>query len=195
MTIQILTGSGSVSASDASISATLITGHAFAPYWFDDLVGESKGEAPHAVRRGVVAAAAFLENYWFMWTQNVLIRQGKTPAELAEHFESKRDPTKWRVPVLVHMWREEMKKVQLQPLEKSDPRWQELEKLARWRHNLMHGRTSRLRVDSAHGLIEPDLTMDELRAASPRWALETARACVEYLHEQSQTAPPGWLRK
>lgn len=170
---------------------TIITGHAFAPYWLEDLLRESEGEPPHAVRRGVVAAAAFLENYWFHWAQNVLLSRGERGESIVNHFSSGTDA--WRVPPLHNMWRSQLERLNLQPLTNGDTLNTELERLAKWRHSLMHGRTSRLRIDGPEGLAAPDLTLSGLEQTSPRWPLDVALACVRHLHHQSQSDPPRWI--
>jgi hypothetical protein len=90
------------------LQPTVISNRAFAPYWFDDMLRESQGEPPHAVRRGVIAAAAFLENYWTTWSQALMMSRGLPANEIEEFFQRRRrDPDRWEVPRFRHMWQDE----------------------------------------------------------------------------------------
>jgi hypothetical protein len=172
---------------------TIITSHAFAPYWFDDLLREAEGQPPHAVRRGVVAAAAFLENYWFAWAQRLLLSRGARGPAIIDHFRKRDNPGDFYVPSLSAMWRAGLKDLGLRPLPEDDALSLELKHLASWRHSLMHGRTSRLRISTPDELAAPDLTLAELEQTDPRWPLDVALRCIRYLHEQSPADLPTWI--
>ena len=189
--------------------ATIISGHGFAQYWFQDLIRESLSSDPMAdrIRRSIVAAAACLENQWFMWAQGVCMSSAQLSIRPDEAIR-RVFPAKSRVPSLKHKWvRDETSSgakkrealyhaLSFVPLESGDPLADRLLALADRRDRLLHGITSRFKISTPakETDVTPELTHEELSALSFDEIHKVVLDCTSYLYANDPLNFPSWMR-
>lgn len=181
---------------------TLITGIDLAADWFADLLRESEGGNgnEHRARRAIIAAAACLETHWFAWAQNRCMtfaaEDGTTPDEALRRVF----PPGANLPSLRYKFTHERKHegiyqiLRFEPLQASDDLAMRLEELIFMRDVLLHGQSSRWRIETAEPRldVEPDLSVDELRNTDFDWLASAVRDCIAYLYRDDSLNAPHW---
>ncbi|MBI1422104.1 MAG: hypothetical protein GC149_01475 [Gammaproteobacteria bacterium] len=170
-------------------SSTLITGHAFAQYWFEDAYQESKGNTWHHIRREIIFSTTFLEAYLFEWAQSQLTND---MVELLRLF-----PQEKNIPSLTNKWNKTITQIfKLRALgEPPCSDIEEFKQLIELRNNLLHARASRLSITNEVNISWPEPSAESLSKLQNGWALGVAIDMVCLLNSHAGTDIPNYIKE